>query len=118
MNEMPILKALRQLVKSQITKPEWVRWTNDPEHGWEFTLDGFGGDQWVSVDFNGLGGNVRVIIDDDIREANYDIPWADPECDLKVANLINEWLVKMWDENYLDRAGYPNPISGATRKES
>lgn len=115
---MPILKALRRLVTPQFVKPEWIRWTRDPEEGWEFKPDGFGGDQWLSIDFNGHGGNVHIIIDDDVRETHYNIPWADPECDQKVVKMLKDWFVKLWEDNYLEQAGYPNPASGGVRSES
>ncbi len=115
---MPILKALRRLVTPQFVKPEWIRWIKDPDGGWEFHTDGFGGDQCLSIDFNSDGGNVKVTIDDDVREASYRIPWADPECDLKVVKILKDWFVKLWEENYLEQAGYPNPSCGGVRSES
>lgn len=116
---MPVLKALRRIITPQFLKPEWIIWTNTPEFGWEFSPDGFSSELSLNIDFNGQGGNVHVMIRNSLAPlldtTDYYISWADPDCDTKVIKILKDWMVKLWEDNYLERAGYPNPSVGGER---
>ena len=98
---MTVAEAVRQLVRRRVTKPEWLVWTHDQEI-----------DEWILAPDHVDGYSVEVtwglesvLVQVDHREKpsdQFEISYAEPDSDLKIATIIVDWLRMVWEETQLD----------------
>ncbi len=114
-------KALQRLIAKQFICPVWVIWTRSDDY-WNFAPDHSGG--WrLHVEFDDYNAEttVNVLVDDTIIIEStiwthiHKISYADPKCDKLIANLIRQWIYKIWYDTLMEDAGYPNPIGDRVR---